>query len=57
MLNNPIDLTIIVVLIAIVFGPKSNSFPPWKSKPETNEKPVDRKRDPFQQEKTESFYK
>jgi len=57
MLANPVDIAIVAGLIVIVFGPKKPGHPPWRLKVETNEKPNERKRDPFEQERPDSFFK
>jgi len=53
MLSSPVDIAIVAGIILIVFGPKEH--PPWRWKVETNEKRDDRKGDPFQEEKPDSF--
>lgn len=45
MLGNPIDITIIAVVVLVVFGPKSR--PPWSAKPETYEKNPNSPKDPL----------
>jgi hypothetical protein len=53
--GSPIDIAIIAALALITFGPKKPQGP-WGWKVETNEKPKDRKPDPFAQANPDSFF-